>query len=232
MNILGVRIDNLDKKEISQRVENFLLEEKFHQIATVNPEFILEAQKNVEFKKILNDCDLNIADGMGIGLAFWRYRKKLRYRLAGADLLEKILRMANRRDLSVFLAANERGLSNWQETKEAVLKRYPNLIIDGDDIDSKNDFYQILSSSCQIVFCNFGAPNQELFLRRQKNDRIRLAVGVGGSFEYITGKIRRAPRFWRFFGLEWFWRLILQPKRWRRIFRAVIVFPIKIIINH
>jgi N-acetylglucosaminyldiphosphoundecaprenol N-acetyl-beta-D-mannosaminyltransferase len=90
--------------------------------------------------------------------------------------------------------------------------------------------YNIQNTKYEILFCNFGAPHQEKFLNSLKSAKIRLAMGVGGSFDYVTGKLQRAPRAMRIFGLEWLWRLILQPKRWRRIWNAVIVFPIKIIL--
>jgi len=83
-----------------------------------------------------------------------------------------------------------------------------------------------------IVFANFGAPYQEKFLnslKSAKNSKMRLVMGVGGSFDYLTGKIRRAPVFTRKIGLEWLWRLIQQPRRIKRIWNAVIIFPIKII---
>ena len=76
--ILGVRADNLSSQEILEKVNFFLEENKFHQIATINPEFILRAQKDQEFMNVLNVCDLNVADGMGINFAFWRQCKKLK----------------------------------------------------------------------------------------------------------------------------------------------------------
>lgn len=236
MDILGVKVDNLTKKELLQRVKVFLSEEKFHQIATINPEFIVEARKNKEFKNILNGCDLNIADGVGIKFAFWRSGKNLKCRMTGIDLLWKIIRLANQNKLTIFLAANADGLSSWEETAAVINRLYPDLAVDGDNIDSNDENYQILSSSCQILFCNFGVPRQEAFIKQQKNDIIRLAMGVGGSFEYITRKVRRAPYFWRLFGFEWLWRLFqrpdpTRPRRWKRIWNAVIIFPIKIILN-
>jgi N-acetylglucosaminyldiphosphoundecaprenol N-acetyl-beta-D-mannosaminyltransferase len=227
--LLDVRIDNLTQTEIQQKVENFLMENKFHQIATINPEFILEAQKNIEFRNILNSCDLNIADGFGIKLAFWRYGKFLQYRMAGVDLMMEILQIANAKKLSVFLAANKNGLSSWEETHAAILKIYPDLEIAGVNIDIEKSFkFQV--ASYEIIFCNFGAPHQEIFLNSLKDGRIRLAMGVGGSFDYLTDKIPRAPKFLRQMGLEWLWRLILQPKRWKRIWNVVIIFPLKIIL--
>ena len=243
MGILNVRVDNLERKEILEKISLFLSEEKFHQIATVNPEFVLEAQKDEEFKKVLNNCDLNVADGIGIKLAFWWLRGKLKCRMAGIDLMQEILKIANERKLKIFLAAKSGGLSSFEETKDAILKIYPSLKIDGENIkchsaldaESTLSIYGSVDSrfrgndiEADVIFANFGAPFQEKFLSSLKCDKIKLAVGVGGSFDYLTGKLKRAPKWMQFFGVEWLWRLILQPKRIKRIFNAVIIFPIKI----
>ena len=237
MDIFGVRVDNLERKEMLEKISRFLSEDKFRQIATINPEFILEAQKDEEFKKILNGCDLNIADGMGIRFAFWRLGEKLKYRMAGAELMQEILKIANEKKLKIFLAANNKGLSNFEETRDAILQKYPTLEIDGVnmschsglDPESQEILKQVQDDKYDIIFCNFGAPFQEKFLNSLKCDKIRLAVGVGGSFDYLTGKLKRAPKWMQFFGVEWLWRLILQPKRIKRIFNAVVVFPVKLI---
>ena len=235
--LLGVKIDNLTKKEILEKVSAFLSEPKFHQIATVNPEFVLEAQKNEEFKIILNGCDLNLADGIGIRFAFWRQGKKIKHRMAGIDLMEELLRIAEERRLHIFLAANKAGLSSWEETRSAILRKYPNLEIIGANLD-KNDIPAKLFSSSEkiengkrdyILFVNFGIPYQEIFINKAKCANIRVAMGVGGSFDYLTGKVKRAPVFARRIGLEWLFRLFWQPKRWKRIWNAVVVFPVKII---
>lgn len=233
MNILGIRIDNLNKKEILARIETFLAEEKFHQIATVNPEFVLAAQKDQEFKKILNDCDLNVADGIGIWYAFLKHFKLLRCRIAGADLMEEILKIANEKYARIFLAMAKKGLSSYEEIKNTLEKKYPNLIIDGEnihDLDFKS--YKIQNTGYEILLCNFGAPYQEKFLNQQKNVNIKLTMGIGGAFDFLTGKVKRSPKIMRKLGLEWFWRLMQEPKyRAKRIFNAVVIFPIRIILN-
>jgi N-acetylglucosaminyldiphosphoundecaprenol N-acetyl-beta-D-mannosaminyltransferase len=243
--ILGVKIDNLNRKEILDEITGFLNDGKFHQIATVGPEFVLKAQKNEEFKNILNGCDLNVADGFGIKCAFWRFGKHLKTRLTGVDLTLEMLRMAEDRELGVFLACRKDGLSDFEETKTSILKIYPRLKINGGDLEchsrvggnlvSKTHLDSLDShfhgNDSQILFCNFGAPYQEIFLNSLKNDIIGVAMGVGGTFDFLTGKVRRAPKLFQKLGLEWFWRLIQQPKRWRRIWNASVVFPIKVILN-
>jgi N-acetylglucosaminyldiphosphoundecaprenol N-acetyl-beta-D-mannosaminyltransferase len=241
-------VDNLEKSEILEKIEGFLAGDKLCQIATINPEFILEAQKNSEFKKILNNCDLNVADGIGIKFAYWkRGFQKLKCRMAGADFMDEILKIASVRGLGVFLVTNKEGLSTWEETGNAIQKNYPNIRIGGVNIachsgldpESKEILNQVQDDKSKIkdfdiVFVNFGAPFQEKFiysLKKHDYGKIRVAMGVGGSFDFWTGKIKRAPNWMRKLGLEWLFRLILKPSRFKRIFRAVIIFPIKIILN-
>lgn len=232
MQILGVRVDNLSREEALEKVAGFLAGDVFRQIATVNPEFILEAQKDGVFRDILNNCDLNAADGVGIKLAFWRRGEQLKSRLSGADLMEEILKNAAKDNQGIFLVAGERGLSSWEETRDTILQKYPGLRIGGVNLDKNITGRGSAAVDYPIVFCNFGAPYQEKFLHSLKslnNSKIRLGMGVGGSFDYLTGKIKRAPKSIRNIGLEWLWRLIKQPKRIKRIFNATIIFPIKII---
>ena len=154
MNILGVKIDNLERNEMLLKMMDFLAEEKFHQIATINPEFIVEAEKNDEFKKILNDCDLNIGDGIGIKFAFWRLGKNLKFRMAGVDLMREILKIANIKKLKIFLVTSSRGLSTWEKTRNTILENHPDLIVDGinlkkngvlgEDIRSKLSDFEII----------------------------------------------------------------------------------------
>lgn len=259
MKILGVRVDNLEKNETLEKIESFLNEGKFHQIATVNPEFILAAQKDEKFKDILNNCDLNVADGIGLKFAFWKFGQKLKFRITGIDLMWEILKIAKERGYKVILAANKDGLSSWEETASAIRRVYPNLKINGSNLNchsersaceveesnaiknngtirsldyARDDMNKI--NNYDILFCNLGAPYQEKFIHSLKSanyDNIKIAMGVGGSFDFISGKLRRAPFFLRKIGLEWLFRLIQQPKRFKRIFNAIIVFPIKVLTN-
>lgn len=242
--ILDVKIDNISKKEIIAKIEEFFSQNKMHQIATVNPEIILKANDDDVLLNILNNVSLSLADGVGIRFAFWRFGRHLKTRMTGIDLMWKILELASERDLSILLVASKNGLTTWEEAREAILKIYPNLKISGVSIDPLAGHYDRsieLSSlnvkeghtTFDILFCNFGAPYQEKFIAELNrwNDLVKVAMGVGGSFEFISGKISRAPKIIRVFGLEWIWRLIQQPKRIRRIIKATIVFPIRVVFN-
>lgn len=235
MEILGVKLDNFTRKEILAKVTTFLAEDSFHQIATINPEFILRAQKDVAFRDILNDCDLSVADGVGIWFAFLRFGKYLKSRMTGIDLMLEILKLAAENKLKVFLVSYVGALSSWEETREAILKIYPNLEIDGVDINKNSTNYQLLTTNFEVIFCSLGAPQQELFLHSLKiaeNARIRLVMGVGGSFDFLTGKRKRAPKFLQKIGLEWLWRFAQEPAyRAKRIWKAVVIFPIRVLFN-
>ena len=233
MQIFGIPIDNLTREEIFTQVETFLDEPKFHQIATVNPEFFVEAEKNKDFHEVLQQCDLRIADGFGIAVAFFLKGERLKCRFPGADLMEEIIHQTNGRGISVYLAIRKDGLSSFEQIKSAILKKYPLLQINGSNIDIKKIRDSRFEIRDSIVLCNFGAPMQELFLARLKNNpgNVRLAMGVGGSFDYLTGKQKRAPQWLRTIGLEWLWRLVRQPKRFKRIWNAVIIFPVKMLVQ-
>lgn len=244
MKILGVRIDNLSREEILEKIEFFFDEAKFHQIATVNPEFVLRAQRDLEFKNILNRTDLNVADGVGLCYAFIRFGQKLKQRLAGVDLMQEVLKLANEKKLTVFLAIHRNGLSSFREIKAALNEKYPNVQIAGQDVDPRKSKQLLNVIDSSVVFCNFGFPAQEKFLNLLKNKgfsglqstpyqgKIRLAMGVGGSFDFVTGKIKRAPKWMQRAGLEWLWRFVQEPRyRFRRIINAVIIFPIRVLIN-
>ncbi len=236
--ILGVPISTWSRQDVLIKVDRFLIEPKFHRIATVNPEFLVLAENNPAFKRSLQSADLCVADGFGIVLASLLYGKKIT-RFPGADLLHEILAIAERDKHAVYLAIKKDGLSSYEEIQKSILRRFPKLIISGADmeVDSyqvssiKYQVYGIPNTKYSILFCNFGAPEQELFLESVRNNPgdVRLALGVGGAFDFLTGKQKRAPRCLRVIGLEWLWRLILQPKRWRRIWNAVVVFPVKVL---
>ncbi len=218
MELFGVPLSEQSREDILAQVRKYLSEPKFHRIATVNPEFLVLGEKNSGFKQSLLSADLCIADGFGIVLVGWLKGKKI-IRIPGADLLDRILTLAEQSHQKIALVIKETGLSSHEEIKEVLVKKYPAI--------------QLASEipQAEVVICNFGAPEQEIFLENLRNNpgNIRLAIGVGGSFDYLTGKLKRAPKIMRLIGFEWLWRLILQPKRIKRIWNAVMLFSIKVL---
>lgn len=233
-NILGINISPLSRTETLSQLERWLEQDRPRLLVTPNPEIILAAHHDEELFFILNKADLAPADGFGLKLAGWLYGENIP-RLTGADLVGEMLKMAQLKKLKVVILNWCLGLSKKEDIKSALNKIYPNLdylIIDSERFEIKpTDLLEINNFSPAIIFCNFGAPYQEkvLYHNIEKFSALRLAIGCGGAFDFLTGQITRAPKWLRQLGLEWLWRLIKQPQRWRRIVNAVFIFTAKVL---
>jgi len=228
--ILGVKIDNLNREAALRQIEDFLEDKRQHYLVTPNPEFLVEAQKDENFRQILNQADLAVPDGVGLIWASRFLRQPLIQRITGVDLMEDICRKANEKGWLVFLAGGRAGVA--QEAAHQLKKRYPYLKIK--TVEEPTDLPTDLGSEKVVLFLALGAPRQEKWIKRHLESRpqVKLAMGVGGAFDFISGRIRRAPRLIQKAGLEWLWRFFLQPWRAKRIFRAVVIFPHLVIKEH
>lgn len=225
MKCLDVRIDNLDTQQITDEFLNILSQNKLHHIATVNPEFLVEAHTNEKFKNILNSTQLNICDGFGI--TFWTkilYKKKI-HRLPGVELADLICQIAEREQKSIYFLG---GFDVAKQAASVQKTKYPALIIAGAE-DGKTDELskKIIQSKPDIIFVAFGAPKQEYWISEfaKQLPNTKLAIGLGGTFDFWTGKVKRAPIWMQKVGLEWLFRLCKDPRtRGKRIWRATVVF--------
>ena len=224
--IFGMPIDNRSQDELERVIGDCLYGTTFTRIATVNPEFLVRARRDAAFADLLRAADIRIADGSGIVLAGLVSGVGIA-RYPGADLMRFILSCAEQTGVSVFCAIMKSGLSSYDQVREALLVSYPKLVLDGSDIDPESETTPAGIREASVVLCNFGAPEQERFLEslRANSGNIRLVMGVGGSFDFLTGKRHRAPRWLRMLGLEWLFRLAIQPARAGRIWTAVVIFP-------
>lgn len=234
INILGINISNLNKKEVIGEIQKFLIDGRQHFIVTPNPEIILLATKydDEELFYILNRADLALADGVALKFAAWLMGKNL-YRISGSDLLVNLLKMAEDDKKRVAIINWRSGLSNASAITKTLGKMFPYLkfYVYETARQIEFNFTEINEFRPDIIFCALGAPWQEKFIfhNLKKISSAKLAMAVGGSFDFLTGKIKRAPPWLRKIGLEWLWRLGKQPWRYRRIYNAVIVFPLRFI---
>jgi len=236
INILGVNINIYNKKQVLTKIKEFLIDGQQHIIVTPNPEIILEANKDKEFFDILNKADLAVPDGVGLKLAGWLVGVNLS-RITGADLLKDIFAMAEEESRRVAILNWQCGLSCESDIRQVLNDKYnalQTLIVDIDrgTIIPEEKLVRIKEFQPEIIFCTLGAPYQEKFIYNNlgKLPSVKIGMGIGGALDFLTGKLPRAPFCLRKTGLEWLWRLIKQPSRWRRIYNAVIVFPVKFII--
>ncbi len=235
VNILGINLSALNHGETLKKIGEFLNDGKQHYIVTPNPEIILKSHKDEEFFYILNHADLSLADGFGIKLAGFITGERIP-RQTGADLTLDLLALADEQQLKILIINREGGLSQQTAIKEALSKKYPKLetlVIDRHRIQPVDHelLKRINDFAPTIFFCTFGAPAQEklIYHNLAKMPSVKVAIGVGGAFDFITGKIKRAPKPMRHIGLEWLWRLIQQPKRIKRIYNATVVFTLVLI---
>jgi N-acetylglucosaminyldiphosphoundecaprenol N-acetyl-beta-D-mannosaminyltransferase len=248
MKILNVKIDNVSNKEALKKVIEFLQDGQ-HIITTPNPEMILDAQNDGDLKNILNQADLALPDGFGLILASKFLRQPLKERISGVDFMQDICALAEEMRKSVFLVGGKNGVA--AKAAASLVKKYPQLKIadaesEGLEWQIKNNKWYIEPdrnheliehinvSGPDIIFVAFGHNKQERWIAENltKIPSVKIAMGVGGAFDFIAGMVSRAPVWMRKIGLEWFWRLLKQPWRIKRIFNAIIVFPIQVIFNN
>ena len=233
--ILGVRFDLVEFYQAAGIVCDWLKKNNKRYIVTPNPEFVAAAQKDEEFRQILTNADLSITDGRGIQLAARFLGMPVPERIAGTDFMAELCKKFLELQIPVFLLGGENGSA--EKCAKKLISDFSNLQIagffEGDageagDTETAN---AINRTNAQVVFVAYGAPKQEKWIARNlhKLTNIKAAMGVGGAFDYISGNVSRAPIFMCKLGLEWLWRLFKQPRRFNRIFRAVVIFPLLVL---
>ena len=244
VNILGININTFTKKQALDKIQEFLIDGKQHFIVTPNPEIILAAttiKQDEELFYILNKADLSLPDGVGLKMASWFIGVNL-LRITGADFMKDILKIAEAENRRVAILNWQGGLSSAEDIKKVLANKYKNLQtlvidIERQAILPEEKLLQIKEFKPEIIFCTLGAPYQEklIFHNLAKMPSVKIGMGIGGAFDFLTGRIKRAPKAFRIIGLEWLWRMIFHKgknkvdrlNRWKRIYRAVIVFPYK-----
>ncbi len=235
IDILGVRISTFDKEGVLKKIKEFLSEKKRRFIVTPNPEIILNARHDEELFYILNSADLSIPDGTGIKFAGFLNFKNIK-RITGADLIKDIMDLAIEKEKRIGILNWKKGFSDKEDLQDIFKEKYPDLNFIVEDIPRNKHAtlsQKFLDFKPQILFVGLGSPWQEKFIYHnlKKIPSVKLAMGIGGALDFLTGKKKRAPKLLRMLGLEWLWRLIFQPNRIKRIFKAVVVFPYIIIKN-
>jgi len=226
--VLGVPIHDVDFDGACAQVAAWLDEAATRQIATVNPEFIMTARRDPAFAAALRQSDLNVPDGVGVLWAAGRLGHRLRERVGGADLMLRLCERAATAGWRVFLLGAGEGVA--ARAAEILAGRYPGLVICGAHAGSPADdaatdiTARIRAARPQLLFVAYGAPAQDLWLSRNLSDCLSrgdtapglVGMGVGASFDYLTGVQKRAPAWVQRAGLEWLYRLLRQPWRLRR----------------
>jgi len=222
IDILGVRVDDVTYDEALDHVASFVAAKTPRQIATVNPEFIMAAQTDAEFREVLKHTALNLPDGVGVLWAARRLGHPLRERVAGVDTVERIAQRARREGWKLYLLGAAEGVA--QKASDALTARHPGLNVVGVYSgsprveDEEAIVARVRSAQPEVLLVAFGAPAQDKWIARNLAGlNVPMCMGVGGAFDFIAGVTRRAPRWMQRMGLEWLHRLMRQPWRWRRM---------------
>jgi len=217
IDILGVKIANLTMDETLETVEDFLLDGKQYYIVLLYSEFIVRARKDEKFRKILNEADLSLCESRGLYFALRFLDVLVKEEINGVELIYKICGKSQNK---IFLLGGKEGIA------ERVKEKLEGNIVGAEhgyqDLDRVIE--KINQIKPDILFVGLGSPKQEkwIYENLKKMPSVKVAIGVGGAFDFISGRIKRAPKFIQKIGLEWLWRLILQPWRIKRIYNGVV----------
>lgn len=236
MYILGVRIDECTRAEAQANARAFLQQPGQSTIVTPNPEMLVAAAADPDLKRALNVSSLSLCDGQGVAFA----GKGKLTRIPGVEFMIDLCQIAAREGKNVFLL----GETDLPKAAAALRALAPGLLIAGthrgpkiapresgalnlDRLENDDVIGEIVLAAPDILFVGFGHGKQEKWIHDHLKElpSVKIAMGVGGAFDMIAGTKPRAPRWLRRLGMEWVWRLILEPRRWHRIWTAVIVFP-------
>lgn len=219
--ILGVRVDAFTYANVLDIMASWIEQGGPHQIATVNPEFVMAAQHDAQFRQTLNNADLCVADGAGLLWAARVLGRSLPERVTGSDLVPLVAQEAAARGWRVYLLGAAPGVAD--ATAVILAHRYPGLRIAGSFSGSPSaaDAPAIVAwvrhARPDILFVAYGAPAQDVWIAEHGRALgVPVMMGVGGAFDHIAGVQRRAPDWIQRLQLEWLYRLVTQPWRWRR----------------
>ncbi len=232
--LLGVPIDVVTMAEASARIRDMLIGSTQCHVMTPNNEMLVQAYRDASFRAVLNRTALNVPDSTGVLWAARWVEQPLPERVTGVDLVETLCTELDETH-SVFFLGAAPGIA--EDAADALCRKNMHLRIAGtyagspDQSDAQEILQRINASGASLLFVAYGSPSQDLWIDAHLHamPSVRVAMGVGGTFDFLAGTQRRAPLWMRSLGLEWLYRFMKQPSRWRRIWNAVGVFPLLII---
>ena len=232
--ILSTPIDVLDTQGVVARLDQFIQEKRFHQVATANTDFVINAMADKELRHILRYSDLVMPDGMPLVWASRALGSPLPERVTGADIVPALTELSARKGYRIYMLGARPEVA--QKAREKMLEAYPSLRIVGcvspsvlplEEMNNTEILKDIQAAHPDILLVAFGNPKQEKWIHRNRESlqNIPICIGVGGTFDFMAGQTTRAPAWMRGIGLEWLFRLAQEPQRlWKRYTRDIVHF--------
>ncbi len=217
---IGVNVCDIDMKGVIDEIDRIIERREPSFVVAINPEKIMKAEKDEKLLKLLNKAAIQIPDGVGVVIASKLKGGNIRSRVTGIDLMYRICQNAAKKAYKVYLLGAQPGVA--KQAGEILKKRYEGLnlvgIRDGYFMDENEVTLEIKAKKPDILFVAMGSPKQEYWITEHMKDLgVPLLMGVGGSFDVTCGNIKRAPVWMCRLGLEWLFRLIKEPWRYKRM---------------
>ncbi|NLO89055.1 MAG: WecB/TagA/CpsF family glycosyltransferase [Clostridia bacterium] len=233
--IMGALVDPVTLEEAVGKVEQFIASGKPHHVVTLNAEILYRAQRDPELMKVILEADLVTPDGAGIVWASKRLGCPVPERVTGIDLMLALAKRAGEKGWRLFLYGAAPGVA--EEAAKKLKAKNSGIRIAGtshgylNSGEQKQLIEKIKEAEPHILFVALGAPKQEFWINRNLEQLgVPVCMGVGGSFDVVAGKVRRAPVFMQRAGLEWLYRLIKEPRRFKRML-ALPAFAVAVLIE-
>ena len=220
--IMGLQFDNITMEEALAAAKALLQGEHAARVVTPNAEIAYEALHDENTRTLLNSAELMLPDGAGVVLASKILKTPLKQKVAGVDFADGLLGVLETTGQSLYLLGSKPGIGELAAQK--MMQKHPRLriagIADGYFQDEAPVIDKINASGADVLFVCLGAPKQEQFMaRHQKALHVKLMAGLGGTLDSFAGTVKRAPKWMIRLNLEWLYRLIKEPKRFKRMLR-------------
>lgn len=217
--VLGIKVNTENYDELIEEIFGRIERKEKSLIVAINPEKIIKAKEDPALKKLLNEAEIQIPDGIGVILASKIQKGQITSRVTGVDMMMRLCAEAAKRGKAVFLYGGKPGVAD--KASEKLKELYPEINIAGTQHGYEKDNDKIIAkineAKPDILFVAMGSPKQENWINANRDNLYpTIYQGVGGSFDVLAGNVKRAPEAFQKMGLEWFYRLMKEPKRIKR----------------
>ena len=228
---MGLEIDDFSFDGAISRARELMSSDKVSQVITINPEMFSQAEKDEDFRRIVENAEMVIPDGIGVKIAL-KLKGQSVERIAGIDFARRLLEECAKENIPVAIVGAK------EEIISKAVNELKNQIENLDIVYSHNGYFsddneiysQLKEKSPRLILIAMGSPRQERFISGAKSVlNPALMVGIGGSLDVWSGAVKRAPEIYQKLGLEWLYRTVTQPERFKRIFPALPLFLLKVI---
>lgn len=232
---LNTSIDNVTLRESLNIVDGFIRSDKPHYVVTPNVDHIVKLEQDTEFKKVYDDADLILTDGMPLIWISKLLKKPIKEKISGSDFFPAVCKLADEKGYSIFLLGAAEGVA--KKAAENIQNMYPNIAkinyyspsfgFESNRDETDNIVEMIRKEQPDILAVGVGAPKQEKFIyNNYKEIGVPVTLAIGATIDFLAGNVKRAPKWMQKSGLEWFYRLGKEPKR---MFKRYLIDDLKII---